>query len=480
MGRIDACTRHVARPHSTRRGVLLLSLVCTLVAGCGHYNRVENKKTDQEVNATAKFYWPYAALAADVYRTGGQIRTELALALSSSWLRNEVSSTANGEVRKEYEDLLQPPNARQIALERANGPCVQETPQLIYTSAGADSNQAVAEVNCATIAAAKPNPDGTAAAGDTVSQPRFGASISRLIARPEVQSKAPPKAVPEGPDDCAYDGKTEPYVPVHLAIEEHGWEAVPELRRQLHPRAWSIFVPGLAIDVWRRKLSSTHGSPTVEYALIYRGTVDGGGWLSNLRAFTAFTPFIWDQYRQARDATKDLIVQLNNLHGLSDALFKRTQPTEIRITAVGHSLGAGLAKYVFLRVPEITRVVGFDPSPVDGSSSFSPSKIADERAGQPEKFPDRDSVLNGPTKRTIDHDPRDPKAAMYLLYEEGEALTLVAGCQSGPLWGDEGGPIVRCESVDLSGGNRIRQHNMPQLACKLYLATQNKHVRAKE
>jgi hypothetical protein len=66
---------------------------------------------------------------------------------------------------------------------------------------------------------------------------------------------------------------------------------------------------------------------------------------------------------------------------------------------------------------------------------------------------------------------------MHLLFEDGEFISQIAPCHSGPIWGAEGGPWVRCERVNFSRGNTFRQHNMAQLACKLFLATRGLPVR---
>jgi hypothetical protein len=70
------------------------------------------------------------------------------------------------------------------------------------------------------------------------------------------------------------------------------------------------------------------------------------------------------------------------------------------------------------------------------------------------------------------------KPTIFLLSEYGEMVTRLAPCESGPIWGEEGGPIVSCSSVNLSHGSPFRQHNMPQLACKLYVVKANPLVRA--
>jgi hypothetical protein len=389
------------------RALPMLSLPWLLA--CGVTNHAHRTSADKTLE-TANFYWKYAALAANVYETAGRIDTQFTTISTSTWIRDELRDSQDQTAKDEFEALLK-----------------------------IDKERMYQKVTNGTLDAE-----------------------SELSKEDNFDNNVPSK-----PEQCNYDGKKSPAVPIAMAVKEFGWDPVFELHRQLHPKSWSVFVPGLAIDVWRRKRAPEGESPVVEYAFVYRGTEGSGGWFSNLRALTAFTPAVWDQYKQAEIATKELISQIDRVHGRSDAVFKREAPTRVRVTAVGHSLGGGLAKYVFMRIPQITLVVAFDPSPVDGSSQFTPFEVSDHKRAKGALA--RQSVLNE-QRRTIDRDARSTDTNIFVLYEEGEALTALAGCASGPIWGSEGGPVVRCESLNLSSGSMIRQHNMAQLACKLYLA----------
>jgi hypothetical protein len=387
---------NTALPAAACRLVRLSSLLClaalaACAAGTAHLDRVP---LDQEVEIAA-FYWPYAALAAKVYASGGTVDRDAAVLAGSSWLRAEVADSTDPAVRQRLREQLRP--------AAANG-----------------------------------------AAHD-------------------------PEDTPHDEDDCSSTRSGRP-VPVGLdrAREEQRWEVVAELQRNVYPRGWSIHVPGLAIDVWRRPREADDGKPSFEYAIVYRGTQGPGGWVSNFRPLSAVTPFVWDQYHQALQATEDLVRQIRRLHTLGDVVLGRPQPTRVLITAVGHSLGGGLANYVLLRIPEITRVVNFDPSPVDGASLFTPGPVSD--AEQAEGRHDRRWVTASRTQ-PFDSDERAPGVAIYSLYEKGEILTGLFGCHSGPLWGSEGGPVRLCEAVDLSRGSAVAQHDMDQLACKLYLVS---------
>lgn len=388
------------------------------------------------------FYWQYAALAADVYRSQGMVESSFALALASPWLRDEVSESKDPAVRQRL-DRLQRDHQERLYGERVREKCAAD--------ARADAAGATAE----------------GPVGMRPKDPRCRTTAEDLERARAQQATVEPNlfvmAEPANARDCEFRGDQEPSVPLESAMREFRWSRVPELQRHTSARAWSIFVPDLAIDVWRRPRDPVDGAAVMEYAVVYRGTVGGGGWASNLRGVTSVTPLVWDQYQQSREATRLIVEQIYNLHRISDMVFDRALPTRVLITAVGHSLGAGLARYIYLEVPQITRVVGFDPSPIDGSSM-----IAIERRAE----------VMGADRHPPDLDARDDRTApIFLLYEDGEFISRLAPCHTGPLWGAEGGPAVRCESVNYSRGNMFKQHNMPQLACKLFLAQQGRPVR---
>lgn len=411
------------------RACLILVLApAAVLAGCASVVR------DPPVAAheTARFYWPYAALAADVYQSEGRVDADAVLAAASPWLRDELAQEGNPTRLAAYARRIgADPLAlwRHAVARRCNPAQVEATLQF------EDGAVRLGQGQCVT----------TEEASKAMAQRRIDApeEVNRLVHR-----------IPQSDHDCKDQDGHEPHVPVQLAQQEHGWQRAPELQRSAHPRGWSIFVPDLALDVWRRRVGHAT-APEVEYAIVYRGTVGGGGWLSNFRALTALTPLVWDQYRQSELATRSIVRQIYQLHAMSDALFDRAEPTRIRITAVGHSLGAGLAHYMFLRVGEVTSVVGFDPSPVDGAAMIP-------LAQRPHVMQHR--------SQPVDRRERDPDAAIFFLFEKGEAISRIAPCHNGPIWGAEGGPVVRCESVDFLRGNIFRQHNMARLACQLFRA----------
>jgi pimeloyl-ACP methyl ester carboxylesterase len=119
-------------------------------------------------------------------------------------------------------------------------------------------------------------------------------------------------------------------------------------------------VGGLGVQIWARK-----GVPCPEAVIAFRGTVGGneGDWESNfhwiLRAFP-----IYDQYDQVRDHIGDFIGLVER-----DKCY-RAGRTEI--TAIGHSLGGGLAQLAAYSDGRIRRVCAFDPSMVTGFYSVDP------------------------------------------------------------------------------------------------------------
>lgn len=413
------------------------------------------------LKAVADFYWPYAALAAEVYGAGDRPDNYNALAFDSPSLRQEVREQAHPRalafVRQlDQQDVFNRYDKRYELLcgARARG------------EAQAQGWVEALDRNCRRL-------------DDQAAERLRREALAREESRTE--PNAFEDAAPQDEADCRFVGR-EPRVPVNEALVEYQWTRLPEFHAEAPARGWSLFVPDLAIDVWRRPRAPVDGTPTVEYALVYRGTVGGGGWVSNLRGVTSFTPFVWDQYRQADRASRTIIRRIQRLHALSDLLHERRTPTRLYITTVGHSLGAGLASYIHVLNPEVTRTVGFNPSPVDGTSMV---RVGDQI---PERRPSRAGVNQQLAEGLRSADPGDPgdggdrgtrrladgagidgRAAIFQLHEDGEVLSRFSRCTPGPIWGDEGGPRLHCDVVNLSRGSWIRQHNMAQMACKLAL-----------
>jgi pimeloyl-ACP methyl ester carboxylesterase len=422
---LRVCTARTLRAAGTLAAATLL----LALAGCA--TDVKGPRlTPQTLPEMGRFYWPYAALAADVYRTGGEGDMHTAMALASPWLRARLKQAVSPkEVDAFYQrgfpetDLLY----RQLLRER----CEEERSALPTPAA-----DAAPPPSCATLTALRRE------------------DVEAAIAAQDEPNRYE-QSEPKSPDDCAYNRGHEPRVPLDR-LQADGWSRVPELHKRTAARGWRLFVPELAVDVWRRERPAQDGAEVLEYAIVFRGTVGGGGWMSNFRGLTAMLPFVWDQYRQAEMLTTGIIDQIDRLHALADHVLKARQPTRLLYTAVGHSLGGGLAQHIYMQLPRITRVVAFDPSPIDGASLVPL---------------ERRSAVEEDGRRAVDLDPGDPtRAAIHLLYEHGEVISQIAPCHSGPVWGAEGGPTVRCQRVNFTRGNAFRQHNIAQMACHLYLA----------
>lgn len=121
-------------------------------------------------------------------------------------------------------------------------------------------------------------------------------------------------------------------------------------------------VGGLGVQVWARR-----GARCPEAVVAFRGTVGGneGDWESNFHWILRVLPTpVYDQYDQVRDHVGDFIGRIER-----DPCYRRGST---QITAVGHSLGGGLAQLAAYSDPRIRRVYAFDPSMVTGFYSVDP------------------------------------------------------------------------------------------------------------
>ncbi len=121
---------------------------------------------------------------------------------------------------------------------------------------------------------------------------------------------------------------------------------------------------GLFFEVWE-----TRSSP-LRLAVVFRGTDGWSDWLSNLHWFTRFIPILEDQY----SFVSSLVGKEFSDRILADPI-KYPNPESLPLVSVGHSLGGGLAQHFAYalrldpRVPRVSQVYAFDPSPVTGWSS---------------------------------------------------------------------------------------------------------------
>lgn len=485
------------------RTALLVALAVPAVWGCAA-NRGQPAPVPTEAamawngeQALARFYWPYAAMAANVYQSQGLTHAEIAPVVSSPILQGLAERAAEdgrgdtliGHAESFYRQRVaqlcmheiaqagstSPKNAAKDGAASANCEqswrlCVLASTEAAWTGETDNKHPACLVTREMCLGGHRGACSSADAAGIMKKEefPKFDMPIRTTFEANflggDQRQKDDEKPLfvfkkPVDDDDCKYrSGQGEPKVPVQLIGD--GWQAVPELHKQTHPSAWRLFVPELAIDVWRRQLSARgdgQGKDSFEYAIVFRGTAGGGGLLSNLRGLLfVMQPLFWDHYRQVRRAVGSIFEQIDRLHKVADVLHRRSpeESTELQFTAVGHSLGGGLATYLYLRDPRVTRAVVFNASPVDGSGTV-PLK-------------DRQSDFNAATRTTSTGSPA-PTAAVYSLFERGEILTAAFPCKTGRMWGAEGGPQVQCDRVDLSNGSVVDQHNMAQLACKLFL-----------
>lgn len=336
------------------------------------------------------YYLPYAIMASDIYRTEGLYNNNISVAISSPWLREKINASSNQKIKKDYLELMQ---------EELPG----KEKEIIKYNIQADEGSA----------------------DDTIEDDQNGIFVD---------------SSPLSPDDCQRTKEKAPKVDIGF-LNKNGWFRVPELHKSINIRRWRIFVPDFAYDVWRKQKNSINGLEEIEYAIVFRGTFGAGGWFSDFRIFTTLFPISWDQYNQAKRSTRYTIKQIEGLHKISDRILGTA--TRIKFTSVGHSLGGGLAEYIYMTIPEINTSITFNSSPVNGSRTLV----------------DRDlfnSMLPGKSRE------------IYSISERSEILTSIAPCHDGAIWGNEGGPIKKCKEINESHGTAINQHSMAQLACNIH------------
>lgn len=398
--------------------------VALLLAGCGtlHVGQAPElpRPPQPDAQCVADFYLPYAALAADVYRTRGAAIERLQLVVNDDLVRKITNG--KGITRDNLTRLYARARAMQC---QGSQPCLGEIHE---------PDQVKEIFN----------------AGDEGFE----------------------DAVPEDDAQCDEPTGAKPKVPITQVSKEFGWERARELEKYAFTRSWRVFVPDFAIEVWRRVRADEAAMGQQEYAIVFRGTAGSGGWFSNLRPITALLPGFWDHYKQAEASARRIVEQIYMIEFLryewqrSQALdglgpVPRSDGIELPlVTLVGHSLGAGLARYAYLRLPEATRVIGFNPSPIDGGHTLIPLDQRERLTAGRRRDPGKYCVAPGAAV------PAE-LPSMFFLHEVGEALTEIAPCFAGPEWGLEGGPVAQCQGVDLSHGSALRQHAMNMMACRL-------------
>lgn len=403
---------------------LRAAVVASLLAGCGtlHVGQApeQPRPPQADTQCIADFYLPYAALAADVYRTRGAAIERLQLVVNDDLVRKITNG--KGITRDDLTRLY-----ARVRTQQCGG-----------------AQTCLGEIH---------EPD----------------KVKEIF---NAGDEGFEDAVPDNDAQCDEPTGAKPKVPISQVAKEFGWERARELEKYAFTRDWRVFVPDFAIEVWRRVRTDAPALGQQEYTIVFRGTAGSGGWFSNLRPITALLPGFWDHYKQAEASARRIVEQIYMIEFLryewqrSEALagrgpVPRSDGVELPlVTLVGHSLGAGLARYAYLRVPEATRVIGFNPSPVDGGHTLIP--LAQRELLSAGRRQDPGTYCLAPGEAVPSEVP-----SMFFLHELGEALTEIAPCFSGPEWGLEGGPVARCQGVDLSHGSALRQHAMNMMACRL-------------
>lgn len=227
-----------------------------------------------------------------------------------------------------------------------------------------------------------------------------------------------------------------------LPLVIQGWERLFEFDRGAPTPKFLSFVPGLFVEVWVREpvlAADPAMPPYAEYAIVFRGTQEGGGIFSNLRFLTSALLLFHDQYDQVRRLFPRLLEQIKFREEVKafDSGSPRGAPL---ITLVGHSLGAGLAMHVAIHHAGVHRIVGFNPSPVTGF-------FAKNYCGRAENL------------RTVQ--------SVHFIYESSEALHFFDSRKNGDLIDPALSTAIQFHKVDLIGSDVFSQHAIGPMACKL-------------
>jgi hypothetical protein len=194
----------------------------------------------------------------------------------------------------------------------------------------------------------------------------------------------------------------------------------------------------LRVEVWKNPLRAA-------VAVAFGGTVlkSGKDWRSNLRWFL---PRHNDEYTE--------IVQEFGPAFVREFVQRKQEPewdflNHATIYATGHSLGGGLAQQftyslpIDSRVPRVSKVFAFDPSPVTGFYNL------------PKSTRDRNSE-----GLEIDR-----------IYERGEILALLRSLENFVYPASATSPTIRQVRYNLFSTYPIAGHSITDLACKLIEAS---------
>ena len=160
--------------------------------------------------------------------------------------------------------------------------------------------------------------------------------------------------IPDDPGSCADAPRYARRAADILRRWTHVWGCGTREKCRVATAGSPTPVGGLGVQVW-----VNDPARCTEAVIAFRGTDGGdeGDFVSNLHWLTRALP-VYDQYDEVRDHIGDF---LGNITRHRCYLEGRTQ-----ITAVGHSLGGGLAQLASYADRRIGRVYAFDPSMVTG------------------------------------------------------------------------------------------------------------------
>jgi len=137
-----------------------------------------------------------------------------------------------------------------------------------------------------------------------------------------------------------------------------------------------------------------------ETAIVFRGTNGVKDWWSNARFLTQFIPLGWGQYETVRARISTLV-----------QAARQRMPGGALMTT-GHSLGGGLAQQAAYAVPDIKKVIAFDPSPLTGFRSVpEPARSIHAKGIKIERVYEKGEILaflRGPLRRFVPLDNEDP------------------------------------------------------------------------
>jgi pimeloyl-ACP methyl ester carboxylesterase len=170
----------------------------------------------------------------------------------------------------------------------------------------------------------------------------------------------PRHCVADNYSDCVTGEEDSPRAKAWLRQWRYVWGCQGPAECRTSTPGASDPVSGLGVQIWVKK-----GAICSEAVIAFRGTVSGneGDWESNFHWILRVTP-IYDQYDQVRDHIFDFIA-----HIVKDPCYRKDAT---QITAIGHSLGGGLAQLAAFSDAKIRRIYAFDPSMVTGFYSVDP------------------------------------------------------------------------------------------------------------